>query len=70
MTNKEASDRIKIEIYALTKEFPSTRKNCPKAMEAFEKAILALDTCDLMSRGISYVNVDGNIYKLTDETGE
>ena len=70
MTDKEARDRIKIEIFALSKEFPSIRENCPKSMEAFEKAIFALDTCDLMSRGIPYITHNGRIYKLTDEKGD
>lgn len=38
--------------------------------ESIDKAIEALDTCDLMSRGIPYITYNGRIYKLTDERGE
>lgn len=38
--------------------------------EALEKGIIALDTCNSMSKGIPYITVGGKIYKLTDEKGE
>ena len=61
MTEKEAIERI---------QSIKSKVSLYYDVLALRMAEEALETCDLMSKGIPYIVHNGRIYKLTDEKGE